>query len=241
MKKSLLVSAAALVLAATTTVAPLGVSAAGANGEPQGTTKAEFTVTAGNDGTTTPGGDEGTGDYKNLWLVQAPDLNFDKTSVASVIAGVTLPYKDGVTLAKTGDAAENQEGKLQVTDLRGTSAGWKLSASVSDFDNATATADQLSDRAAAIAAGDKLIGTLTLGLGAATADNFTQGATTADLTTNGGDVTIWNAAKTFGQGDTKATVDATTTKLAITKNANVKKGQYDATVTWTLSSTVTAE
>ncbi|WP_461226042.1 WxL domain-containing protein [Lacticaseibacillus suihuaensis] len=238
MKKSLLVSAAALALAAATTVAPLGVSAAG---EPQGTTKAEFTVTAGDEGTTTPGGDEGTGDYKNLWLVKAPDLNFDKTSVASVIAGVTLNYKDGITLAKTGDAAENQEGDLQVTDLRGTSAGWKLSASVSDFDNTAATAEQLDDRDAAIKAGDKLTGSLTLGLGAVTADNFDQGATTAALTTNGGDVTIWNAAKTFGQGDNKATVDAGTTKLALNKNASVKEAQYDATVTWTLSSTVTAE
>lgn len=202
MKKSLLVSAAALALAAAATVAPMTVSAATADGSAQGTTTAEFTVTAGDDGSTTPGGDNGSGVNKDLWLVNAPDMNFGTTTVAKIIAGTAaMNYQDGKVKVQTGDAAENTDGKLAVSDLRGNGAGWKLSANLTQFTNNADKTDA-----------NKL---------------------------DGQDVTIWTAGKDEGQGANTADVD-TATKLTLDKNAQVKAVQYDATITWTLSSTITA-
>lgn len=228
MKKSLLVSAAALALAAAATVAPMTVSAATADGSAQGTTTAEFTVTAGDDGSTTPGGDNGSGVNKDLWLVNAPDMNFGTTTVAKIIAGTAaMNYQTGTVNAITKDAAENADGKLAVSDLRGNGAGWKHSANLTQFTNNADKTDA-----------NKLNGQIALALTNVDAPNATLG-TAATLKTDGQDVTIWTAGKDEGQGANTADVD-TATKLTLDKNAQVKAVQYDATITWTLSSTITA-
>lgn len=226
MKKSLLVSATALALAAAATVAPMTVSAATTDGSAQGTTTAEFTVNAG--GSTTPGGDKGSGVNKDLWLVNAPDMNFGTTTVAEIIAGTAaMNYQDGTVKAQTGDAAENTDGKLAVSDLRGNGAGWKLSANLTQFTNNADKTDA-----------NKLDGQLALALTNVVAQNATLG-TEATLKTDGQDVPIWTAGQDEGQGANTADVD-TATKLTLDKNAKVKAAQYDATITWTLSSTITA-
>ncbi|WP_125579945.1 WxL domain-containing protein [Lacticaseibacillus suibinensis] len=236
MKKSLLVSAAALALAAATLVAPATVFAED-NGPAVGQSTAEFEVTAGGDTDTNPGGDNGTGDNANLWLVKAPDLNFGKATVADIIAGKTLTYTtvDGKTANSKQitdpkpDPAENNEGKLQVSDLRGNGAGWTLSAAITPF-----TAD---------GATSPLNGTLNLKLTNLKADNVTATAiadqNSVELTTDNSAKTLWTATTDQGQGNTSADVDASTS-LTINPNAQAKAAVYDATITWTLSSTITA-
>lgn len=228
MKKSLLVSAAALALAAATLVTPATVFAADENGAATGKSTAEFTVTAGDDTSTEPGGDHGTGVNKDLWLVQAPDMNFGSTTVAKIIAGTAvMNYQNGTVKVSQNDAAENADGKLEVSDLRGNGAGWELAASLSQFSNSKDDTDT-----------NKLDGQLALALTNVDAPNATLG-TAATLKTDGQNVTIWTAGKDEGQGANTADVD-TATKLTLDKNAQVKAVQYDATITWTLSSTITA-
>ncbi|WP_225047920.1 WxL domain-containing protein [Lacticaseibacillus kribbianus] len=242
MKKTLFMSAAALVLAASATVAPLAVSAAEENGPAVGTTTAEFTVNAG-DGTnpdTNPGGDNGTGLNANLWLVKAPDLNFGTTNVAAIIKGTTLNYQNGDVKAKTNDPAENADGLLQVSDNRGIGAGWTLSASLSDLTTTSVDKTKLTDttyRDQVSKSGDLLSGALKLQLTKPVSPNADLGQTAA-LSTDNQNVTIWTAGANQGQGDSTATV-TNDTALTIDANAAVKAAQYDATITWTLSSTVT--
>ena len=235
MKKTLIASAAALALAAAAAIAPAAVSAATPDGSAQGTTTAEFEVTAGG-GKDNPGGDNGSGDNANLWLVKAPDLLFTNATVADIISGTTVHYQSGATKTKTGDAAENQDGALQISDLRGTGAGWTLTASVNE--------PSLGD--------SKLEGTLTLAFKDAKSDFVgtthddgtpdlpaTAAPQTATLSTSGTTATVWTAAAKSGQGANTATVDPATTKFDISANPGVTHGTYDATVTWTLGSTVT--
>lgn len=236
MKKTLIASAAALALAAAAAIAPAAVSAATTpDGSAQGTTTAEFEVTAGG-GKDNPGGDNGGGENANLWLVKAPDLLFTNATVADIISGTTVHYQSGATKTKTGDAAENQDGALQISDLRGTGAGWTLTASVNQ--------PSLGDT--------KLDGTLHLAFKDAKSDFTGTKATetvpaipataapqTATLSTGGAAATVWTAAAKTGQGANTATVDPDKTTFDISANPGVTAGTYDATVTWTLGSTVT--
>lgn len=218
MKKTMFAGAVALALAATAAIAPLTVSAA--DGSATGTTTAEFSVVAGG-GTTTPGGDNGTGTNADLWLVKAPDMHFSDGKVADIISGTDLTYVDGTVTNKTNDSAENADGALQVTDNRGTGAGWKLSANINQPTNGTT----------------QLTGALDLVLKDVTSPNTaTNAPVAASLTTDGNDVLVWNAAVGQGQGNNTASVDAAT-KFHIDANPSVTNGLYDATVTWTLAGT----
>lgn len=224
MKKTLIASAAALALAAAAAIAPAAVSAADTTtGPATGSTIAEFKVNPG-DGTTPPTGDHGTGDNANLWLVKAPDLLFEDATVGQLIAGDTLPFKSGETGKKTTDAAENQTRDLAITDNRGSGAGWTLTASVGEpTDTKT-----------------NLTGTLNLGFtGATSAVPGTAAPQVAALSTDGTAATVWAAAAQTGQGANTAKVDAATTSFKINGDPTVTAGTYDATVTWTLGSTVT--
>lgn len=219
MKKSLLVSSAAALLLSLSAVAPLAVSAAG--DAATGTTTAEFEVT-GTDENTNPGGNQGTEDQAGLWLVKAPDVHFASVKLADLIKGnVTTDWDSNTVTNQTGDKPENADGALQVSDLRGTSAGWNLTASVDQPTNGTTP----------------LNGTLVLGFNNAVADNLTATpATGASLSTDGTPATIWSAAANSGQGDNTAAIDTAATKFTLNKDAAASKGVYDATVTWTLMS-----
>lgn len=226
MKKSLLVSAAALALAAATTVAPVSVSAAPATGQ----TTAEFKVEAG--GETNPGGNEGTDESANLWLVKAPNLHFETAKVADIIAGgVNLKYDpttvNSYKLDSDTNKVPNDAGKLQVSDLRGNGAGWTLFAAVSAFTNHTDTSDT-----------NALNGTLNLNLNNLAANNIANFAdqNSVALTTGDDAKPLWTAQTNEGQGVNTADV-AASTSLDINQNALVKAAQYDATITWTLAST----
>ncbi|WP_054723245.1 WxL domain-containing protein [Lacticaseibacillus nasuensis] len=125
---------------------------------------------------------------------------------------------------------------MQITDLRGTGAGWTLTASVNQ--------PTLGD--------SKLDGTLHLAFKDAKSDFVgttnddgtpdlpaTAAPQTATLSTKGTTATVWTAAAKSGQGDNTATVDPDKTTFDIFANPGVTAGTYDATVTWTLGSTVT--
>ncbi|MCX2455294.1 WxL domain-containing protein [Lacticaseibacillus nasuensis] len=238
MKKTLIASAAALALAAAAAIAPAAVSADDTTtGPATDQTTAEFTVSPG--GTKDPGGDHGTGDNANLWLVKTPDLLFSNATVGEIISNnTTLKYLGGKVSEthRTGDPSENQDGALQISDLRGTGAGWTLTASVNQ--------PSLGD--------SKLDGTLTLAFKDAKSDFVgttnddgtpdlpaTAAPQTATLSTSGTTATVWTAAAKSGQGANTATVDPDKTTFEIFANPGVTAGTYDATVTWTLGSTVT--
>lgn len=227
MKKTLIASAAALALAAAAAIAPAAVSAATPDGSAQGTTTAEFEVTAGDGTDEGPGGDHGSGENANLWLVKAPDLHFANATVANIITKDTdLAYVDGTVSNKPdpADAAANSNGELQVSDLRGNNAGWTLTASVDRPYNGKTHLD----------------GTLNLAFNSPVSQNTNTAAPVeVTLTTDNTAGTVWDAVSTTGQGKNTASVDGSKTTFTIKKNAQVTKGIYDATVTWTLGSTVT--
>ncbi|MCZ2733514.1 WxL domain-containing protein [Lacticaseibacillus rhamnosus] len=173
-----------------------------------------------------------------LTLDAVPDLNFGEIPLANILAGdVTKALKDNTVpvgpIKTTTDPKDgNDTGDLSVTDLRGTNAGWELTAQLGALTNKT---------------NQTLAGTMTLQGANMSTDNTdydginnpTQPKT---LTIGGTAVTIWRAAKAdggtnMGQGQGKNTVKIsdTNTSLALTKNPTATAGQYQAAITWTLS------
>ncbi|WP_203662929.1 WxL domain-containing protein [Lacticaseibacillus sp. 53-4] len=222
-KTQLMTSLTALALIGAAALTPVDVFAADDGSSITATTSAEFEVTAG--GPTEDGGHTGTPGSKNenLWLVKAPDLHFEDATIAKIIAGTDLAYVDGTVQNPTGDTAENNT-LLKVSDLRGTGDGWVLTASI---DQPTLVSDDTQ----------KLDGILSLALGDVDKSNTaTPDPVVADLNTDGTAAMVWTAAKDLGQGDNQASVDGAT-KFHINAKPDVKKGVYDATITWTLTST----
>lgn len=219
MKKTLLVSAATLALLLGAALAPQTVHAADADKPATGDSYAEFQVTAG-DGSTTPGGNTGTGANAGLVLAQVPDLNFGSTNVAALIKGATLKYVDG-KIVKTGTGVADQNGIIEVKDYRGTNAGWTLSAQLGDMKNASSTS---------------LAGTLALKATADQVDVPLEDGTTlgGSLVTNGAVAPVWSASANHGEGDNQAKVSTDTTFTTV-KNSQATTGQYDADMTWTLA------
>ncbi|MFD1441624.1 WxL domain-containing protein [Lacticaseibacillus hegangensis] len=236
MKKTLFVTAAVVAMtAAGALVGAQTVFAADAVGK----SNAEFNVVAGNGGT--DGGD--TGDDKDLILNQIPDLRFtlngSDPTVGNLMNGSILSYTDGAVKKQIDpvDKAENQIGAIKILDYRGTNAGWNLSATMASPSNGSST----------------LTGTLHINAPVTTFSNVNVPdngkVLTADLTADGKEsAMVWNAnAGTPATGDTEATpgegtgvnlatVDGKTT-FKTDANANATKGQYDATITWTLAGT----
>ena len=175
-----------------------------------------------------------------LTLDAVPDLNFGEIPLADILAGnVTKALKDNTVpvgpIKTTTDPKDgNATGDLSVTDLRGSNAGWELTAQLGALKNS---------------ANQTLAGTMTLQGANLITDNPSY-----DLTNNPKEpktltfgettsVTIWRAAATdgtatnMGQGQGKNTVKIsdTNTSLALTQNPTATAGQYQAAITWTLS------
>ncbi|KMO46142.1 WxL domain-containing protein [Lacticaseibacillus rhamnosus] len=174
-----------------------------------------------------------------LTLDAVPDLNFGEIPLADILAGnVTKALKDNTVpvgpIKTTTDPKDgNDTGDLSVTDLRGSNAGWELTAQLGALTNKT---------------NQTLAGTMTLQGANLITDNPSYDGTNnpkepKTLTFGGTAVTIWRAAAAdgtgtnMGQGQGKNTVKIsdTNTSLALTKNPTATAGQYQAAITWTLS------
>jgi hypothetical protein len=124
-----------------------------------------------------------------LSLVKVPDLKFKSVSVEQLATGQqTLPLTSNTVTDKpvknepAGNASDgNNQGLLNITDYRGTGAGWKLEAQAGELKNA---------------AGQKLAGSLLLAGVAKTdeTDNNPTAISQAELVLEGSGVQVWNAA-----------------------------------------------
>lgn len=239
MKKTILTSAA-LLAALFVGVATQSTVHAADSDAATGKSTAEFNVEAGAptdpDNPDKPGIDvpDTDGNLTDLTLVQIPDMHFQlngaNPKVGDFIAGTTLNYVDGTVAVKhTADNSsdiENDKGAIEVDDYRGNNAGWVLNASV----------DQPTSGST------KLTGTLNL---SADVNKFTSADVTGDklsaaLTTDGTSQTVWTANQNEGEGLNTATVNKDTT-FALDANTAAVVGQYDATVTWELTSGVATD
>lgn len=169
-----------------------------------------------------------------LQLVAVPDLNFGKVKAGDIeSAAQTLNFVD--TTVKDGKNKNNGLAHLTVSDYRGTLAGWKLSASMTDFTN-------LGDASSAHLTGSIDLINHNVGQGVVGATDKTflaSGYQTLDtkvkLPTTNTAATIWDAPKGQGYGMTIA--DLSASKLNLDLKQGAKTGTYQSTITWTLSST----
>lgn len=174
-----------------------------------------------------------------LQLVAVPDLRFKDTSATDLeTADQKLDYAD--TVVENGTNADNTDAHLTVSDYRGTLAGWKLSAGLTNFKN-------IDDSSSADLTGSIHLQSEGKGEGTVGAsdkvflDRDTEGGyafltnTGVDLKTGDTDTQILNAEPGEGMGMTIAQMTAS--QLKLNKEAGAKKGTYQADITWTLSST----
>ena len=167
-------------------------------------------------GTTQPG----TGDKGTLTLDTVPNLVFGKQRVSS--EAKTYPALNSTIAQEAGaGAAKNWAPYVQVTDVRGTGAGYKLTATMSEF---KAGANVLAGAQIKFANGtvsnekanDAVAPTIT--------DGVLEAGTDA--------VPLLTAAK--GQGMSTYTGRFTDANVTLSVPGASKVGAYTATITWTL-------
>ncbi|MFT8771511.1 MAG: WxL domain-containing protein, partial [Lacticaseibacillus paracasei] len=114
------------------------------------------------------------------------------------------------------------QGLLNITDYRGTGAGWKLEAQAGELKNA---------------AGQKLAGSLLLAGVAKTdeTDNNPTAISQAELVLEGSGVQVWNAASGPGQGRNTGVFTSADTVLKLSQNTAAYGGKYQTAITWTLT------
>ncbi|MCD2256626.1 WxL domain-containing protein [Agrilactobacillus fermenti] len=163
-----------------------------------------------------------------LTLDAVPDFSFEKTSVTALGSekGANLKLNGFETsgadpTSKGVDSFDgNKTGLIQVSDFRGTLAGWKLSASLKDF-TTKATVDGASPTISG-----------TLQLAAAGVQAPFQGA---DISK--GSTTIANAAEGTSNGVFKDQLTTDSATLALAQQPKAIPGSYQSTLTWTLAAT----
>lgn len=198
---------------------------------------AEFTVEPGD-------GSEGGGEAGGLTLDKVPDLKFVDTNVKDVATtGATLALESGKVSNGTskGNTATdgNSDLKLQVSDYRGGTSGWNLTANLSDFKTTSGAGATLKAAELNLAykddGSDNPINAssakLTPGVGSPVLSaNETDGKTGLGL--NKFEIVL----PTESADGTK--VEGTT--LSFDKTSTVKAGTYQADITWTLGNTFDA-
>ncbi|MFD1486131.1 WxL domain-containing protein [Lacticaseibacillus baoqingensis] len=160
-----------------------------------------------------------------LTLDKVPDLHFDDVAVGDLIAKANDLSLQGGAVSDLPNAADGDADlTVQVTDNRGTNAGWTLSAQAGQFVFGTDTTSTASDLNVSGLKFDTVSNTSTGSAANAfdTADSITTGAT------------VWAAdATNVGSGVNTAEVSAATLSLA--KSPRAKAGTYRAPITWTLT------
>lgn len=165
-----------------------------------------------------------------LSLVKVPDLKFKSVSVEQLATGQqTLPLTSNTVTDKpvknepAGNASDgNDQGLLNITDYRGTGAGWKLEAQAGELKNAN---------------GQKLGGSILLTGVAKTdeTDNNSTAISQAELVLEGSGVQVWNAASGKGQGRNTGVFTSADTVLKLSQNTAAYGGKYQTAITWTLT------
>lgn len=173
-----------------------------------------------------------------LTLDAVPDLNFGEIAIADLAAGQVSPalvdnaVGNGPVKNGTDAMDGNNAGNLSVTDLRGSNAGWTL----------TAQLGQMKNTAGKLLAGKLKLASTNVQTDNTSVNAINPGGTLPEIPIAGSAVTIWKAeaatATDNGQGQGKNTAAITEnsgTTLILDKNPTATAGQYQAAITWTLS------
>ncbi len=170
-----------------------------------------------------------------LTLNAVPNLLLSNASISGLTSGTsTLKLAAGSTTGGEGYDGNNT-GNLNITDYRGSHAGWSLTVGMGPFTSLT---------------GSETISDTTLNL-SMTPENMANTATPAptNVALSGGAITndwisnpstLWTAPAQSGEGSNSATTNANTDLTIGQQPASVSSGTYDATLFWALQAAPTA-
>ena len=222
MKKKTLVT-----LFAGTAILGASIAPAAAHATTTGTTPANVEMTSGSLPGGTGDGDDGStqepepGSNTNFDLLYVPtEFKFASTEVSSDLSAISL------------DATGTQTKRYAVGDVRGTQAGWSVTAGVAEMKNGTATLEGSITFAqtGAVAKYDETAKTYSRDVAAFAAD---PGSPEFAGTT----IPVGGAAATAAVGKGQGTWDSelSNVKLNITTpSSQITNGAYTGNVTWTL-------
>ena len=192
---------------------------------------------------------EFTVDPGNLTLDRVPDFNFGNIKTSQLVSkAITIPNLDlNSNTVKTDSTTKNKtafdgnsQGTLQVTDYRGSNAGWVVYGQITPFTVVNPTSKETADPAFS---GSTLTGQLIF-------NSSTQGSYDGDqpvatkqvsVTTGaranllGAASAVWQAGIDTGQGLNSVTFGAKATSLKLNRNAHTEAKTYQATMRWTLA------
>ena len=227
--KSLLVSSAVL-------AAFVGISATGTVAHAASTLPKSTSTTVNDSTGSATGKSDATVKVVSgyLTLDAVPDMNFGQTAQSETAPSEALPLQDNQGIV---DDDGNDSGLLKVTDSRPDKTAdataktmpWQLTAQLGNF-----TATNSSSTSTAVPTDGWAIN-LEQKSGSNTQDSMPALAQPA-LTAGGSARQVLRATDTRGQGSTMVYYNKADS-ASLTMPANVKAGQYDAPITWTLNAT----
>lgn len=225
MKKKTLVT-----LFAGTAILGASIAPAAAHATTTGTTPANVEMTSGSLPGGNGDGDDGStqepepGSNTNFDLLYVPtEFKFASTEVSSDLSAISL------------DANGTQTKRYAVGDVRGTQAGWSVTAGVAEMKNGTATLEGSITFAqtGAVAKYDETAKTYSRDVAAFAADPGSPEFAGTTIPVGGAAVSIATAAVGKGQGTWDS--ELSNVKLNITTpSSKITNGAYTGNVTWTL-------
>ena len=223
MKKKTLVT-----LFAGTAILGASIAPAAAHATTTGTTPANVEMTSGSLPGGTGDGDDGStqepepGSNTNFDLLYVPtEFKFASTEVSSDLSAISL------------DATGTQTKRYAVGDVRGTQAGWSVTAGVAEMKNGTATLEGSITFAQTGAKYDETAKTYSRDVAAFAADPGSPEFAGTTIPVGGAAVSIATAAVGKGQGTWDS--ELSNVKLNITTpSSQITNGAYTGNVTWTL-------
>ena len=225
MKKKTLVT-----LFAGTAILGASIAPSAAHATATGTTPANVEMTSGSLPGGTGDGDDGStqepepGSNTNFDLLYVPtEFKFASTEVSSDLSAISL------------DATGTQTKRYAVGDVRGTQAGWSVTAGVAEMKNGTATLEGSITFAqtGAVAKYDETAKTYSRDVAAFAADPGSPEFAGTTIPVGGAAVSIATAAVGKGQGTWDS--ELSNVKLNITTpSSQITNGAYTGNVTWTL-------
>lgn len=126
------------------------------------------------------------------------------------------------TLTKEAVVPEGKKLGVQVTDKRGTGAGWDLSASITEFQNA--------DKTKTLKASVKI----PAGQVNTSASDSSKAAVAKEITLNNTAGTVFSAAKDNGMGSWSDLFEGNSQKVELTVPSDAYVSAYTATINWSL-------
>lgn len=223
MKKKTLVT-----LFAGTAILGASIAPAAAHATTTGTTPANVEMTSGSlpggNGDGEDGSTQEPGTNTNFDLLYVPtEFKFASTEVSSDLSAISL------------DATGTQTKRYAVGDVRGTQAGWSVTAGVAEMKNGTATLEGSITFAqtGAVAKYDETAKTYSRDVAAFAADPGSPEFAGTTIPVGGAAVSIATAAVGKGQGTWDS--ELSNVKLNITTpSSQITNGAYTGNVTWTL-------